>query len=239
MWQFKESVRGIGEACRAFETPVTGGNVSFYNEGPRGAVDPTPVIGMIGIIERKGRNPEPITAFFKNEGDAILLFGETREEIGGSVYLALLHGRKAGRPPRVDLARERALQRLMAEAAAAGWLASAHDCSDGGLAVALAESCLMEEVRQIGAAVHLPEGKIRTDALLFGESAGRIVVSCLRRHVGALEALAGRHGVVCAVIGRVGGPRLSILPWIDAPVDELSDAWRGGLRRALEPQAAA
>jgi len=287
MWQFKECVRGIGDACRAFGTPVTGGNVSFYNEGPRGAIDPTPVIGMIGVIEAGSRKREvgkgriqpprpadhislgrggpassaqggsasggslqlPLTSSFKDEGDAILLFGETREELGGSEYLAVIHGRKAGKPPRVDLQREVALQRLMVEAASEGLLASAHDCSDGGLAVALAESCIMNEDSLIGATVQFgirsaefgmntPHSAfriphLRTDALLFGETAGRIVASCRRHHLERLEFLAKRHGVPAAVIGRVGGKHLAIGSWIDAPVDELSDVWRSGLARGL------
>ncbi|MBI4003632.1 MAG: phosphoribosylformylglycinamidine synthase subunit PurL [Candidatus Omnitrophica bacterium] len=146
MWQFKGCVRGIADACRAFDTPVTGGNVSFYNESPRGAIDPTPVIGMIGTITF-----QPLTANFKDEGDAILLLGETREELGGSEYLATIHGRKAGKPPRVDLKAERALQEFMVEAASRGLVKSAHDCSDGGLAVAIAESCIMDEAHLIGA----------------------------------------------------------------------------------------
>jgi len=253
MWQFKECVRGIAEACRAFQTPVTGGNVSFYNEGPRGAVDPTPVIGMIGLIECGMWNAEcgmgPITANFKDEGDAVILLGETREELGGSEYLAVIHKRKAGRPPRIDLAAESALQQLMLALAAQELLKSAHDCSEGGLAVALAECCIMEPSHLIGATVSLPgptlaragagrppaggRRPIRTDALLFGESAGRIVISCARFHVERIEHLAARHQVPLALIGRVGGAHLRIDPWIEVSVDELSEAWRTGLRTAL------
>ena len=274
MWQFKECVRGIAEACRAFQTPVTGGNVSFYNEGPRGAIDPTPVIGMIGIIEgvggrRQGAGesraprppgpiftraeagmphaPELLTANFKNPDDVIFLLGETREELGGSEYLALIHGRKAGRPPRVDLQQEHALQRLMAEAAAQRLLRSAHDCSEGGLAVALAESCIMDPHHLIGATVQFgfrnaefgmknTRSAIRTDALLFGESAGRIIVSCDPRHAEAIEQLARQHKLPVARLGRVGGTRLAIAPWIDESVDVLSEAWRGGLLTALHGQ---
>ncbi|MBI3321927.1 MAG: phosphoribosylformylglycinamidine synthase subunit PurL [Candidatus Omnitrophica bacterium] len=261
MWQFKECVRGIAEACRAFGTPVTGGNVSFYNEGPRGAIDPTPVIGMIGLIEGvqgsrvkvqgKGRRPleprtsnlEPLTAFFKNDGDAIVLFGETKEELGGSEYLACCHRRKAGCPPRVDLAQERALHRLMIEASRREFIKSAHDCSEGGLAVALAECCMMDEQHLLGATVQFRMAhaacRIRTDAFLFGESAGRIVVTCERYHLEPLEHLARRYGVAAAPIGRVGGKHLVIGSWIDAPVDELNAAWRSGLPGALSPAPSA
>jgi phosphoribosylformylglycinamidine synthase len=242
-----------------FRTPVTGGNVSFYNEGPRGAIDPTPVIGMIGLIDQKAvsrrqkaeHSPQPITSNFKDEGNAIILLGETREELGGSEYLAVIHRRKRGRPPRVNLAQERALQKLMLAAHAAGLLKSAHDCSEGGLAITLAECCIMDEARLIGALVDVskisatrhggsanpcggqnPKSKIRVDALLFGESAGRIVVSCERGAGEPVLSLAKRHGVAAAVIGRVDGARLSIGTWLDVPVDELSHAWRSGLRNA-------
>ncbi len=269
MWQFKECVRGISEACRAFETPVTGGNVSLYNEGPRGAIDPTPVIGMIGLIQASGSklqasgkkrslqpaagSRQPITANFKNEGDLIVLLGQTREELGGSEYLSLLHGRKVGKPPRVDLQHEHRLHQLMIEAAAQGLVQSAHDCSDGGLAVALAESCIMDAERLIGAAVSSlpgptagagqpprpdrrggPVSSFRVEALLFGESAGRIVISCARHQLERFEYLTQRHRVPCALIGRVGGSRLLIDPWIDAPLEDLSTAWRNSVTHTFK-----
>ena len=228
MWQFKECIRGISEACRAFATPVTGGNVSFYNEGPRGAIDPTPVIGMVGLIESHGE--APLTAPFKDEGDLVVLLGETDEALGGSEYLAVLHGRKAGRPPQVNLAQEAALQQLVLEASRAGLLKSAHDCSEGGLAVALAECCLMDARHQRGATLDLARAPsrrhLRSDARLFGESAGRIVVSCEPRHAEALQGLARTRGVAAGLLGRVGGAWLSLPPWLQVSVDELDDAWR-------------
>ena len=237
MWQFKECVRGIAEACRAFGTPVTGGNVSFYNESPRGAIDPTPVIGMVGLIECGMGNAEcgmqPITASFKQEGDAILLFGETREELGGSEYLKLIHHRKQGRPPACDLPSERRLGHLMLELAHRGLIKSAHDCSEGGLAVALAECCITEPEHLIGAALDLSPVtchlSLRPDALLFGESAGRIVVTCERYHQERIEALAKRVRVPLTTLGRVGGTRLVIRPRIDLTVEQLSRVWRAGL----------
>jgi len=228
MWQFAQCVRGIAEACRAFGTPVTGGNVSFYNESPRGAIDPTPVIGMIGLIQTS-----PMTAGFKDEGDVILLLGETKEELGGSEYLKVIHRRKQGRPPRVSLNAECRLQRLMLEAQGRTLLKSAHDCSEGGLAVALAESCVSEPGHLIGAVVEFrtPHSalRIRPDALLFGESASRIVVTCEPTQSRALQVLAAKRQVPCAVLGRVGGSRLRIGPWIDVPLEELNRAWRGAL----------
>ncbi|MBI3323563.1 MAG: phosphoribosylformylglycinamidine synthase II, partial [Candidatus Omnitrophica bacterium] len=196
MWQFAECVKGITEACRVFATPVTGGNVSLYNESPRGAIDPTPVIGMIGLLEDDRR---PLTAGFKDEDDAILLLGETKEELGGSEYLKVIHERKQGRPPRLNLSAELRLQRLALEAHGLGLLKSAHDCSEGGLAVALAECCLADPDHLIGAtmAIRNPQSaiRIRPDAWLFGESAGRIVVTCEPSQQRTLEALAATRRV--------------------------------------------
>ncbi len=227
MWQFAECVRGIADACRAFETPVIGGNVSLYNESPSGPVDPTPVIGMVGVIEG---GQKPITASFKDAGDIIVLLGETREELGGSAYLADIHGLKAGLAPRVDLDNERALQRVVIEAAKEGSLKSAHDCSDGGLAVALAESCIMDSGRRIGASIEnvscAGAVKMRLDAWLFGESSGRLVATCAPDKLEALKASAERHRLALSVLGKVGGRRLVIGEAIDVPVDALNEAWR-------------
>ncbi len=249
MWQFKESVKGISEACRAFKIPVTGGNVSFYNEGPRAAIDPTPVIGVIGLVE----GPSPVSAVFQADGDAIILLGQTREELGGSEYLSLIHHRKAGRPPRVDFEKERALQELLPLLAGEAILRSAHDCSDGGLAVALAECCVMSPERRLGARVDLSlvagplsrstqagrgRGSLRPDAVLFGESAGRVILSCEPRHVGRVRELAVRRGLRATVLGRIGGSRFTLAPWIDLHVDEVNAAWRSGLPDALQTGAA-
>ncbi|MBI3010609.1 MAG: hypothetical protein HYY57_06485 [Candidatus Omnitrophica bacterium] len=179
-----------------------------------------------------------MTASFKDEGDSILLLGKTKEELGASEYLALIHGRRQGRPPRADLANERALQKLMLAAFSAGLLKSAHDCSEGGLAVALAESCILEPERLLGARVRIPPEasalRIREDALLFGETSGRIVVSCSSGSVEPLLQLSTRYGISAWVIGRVGGSRLEINASIDSPVEELSDIWHTALSRALD-----
>ncbi len=283
MWQLRHAIRGLSDACRAFATPVTGGNVSLYNESPQGAIDPTPVIGMIGIVEgargrRPGaggrRQPPPtaprpsvVTTGFKHEGDAILLLGTTRDELGGSEYLKVIHGLKRGRPPRVSLAGERAVQRAVLAMIATGKIQSAHDCSDGGLAVTLAECCFTGE-RRLGATIDAPPAPrpppLRAEAWLFGESQGRIVVSCAADDATVVARIAKRYGVPCAQIGSVGretssrgtsgahptpralgvgfpglvgGPRLRIGAWIDVPVDELAGVWSTAIDRRMDPRA--
>ncbi|MBI4354832.1 MAG: phosphoribosylformylglycinamidine synthase subunit PurL [Candidatus Omnitrophica bacterium] len=238
MWQFKRAVEGIASACRALHTPVTGGNVSFYNESPQGAVDPTPVIGMIGLIEDSS---SLVTTAFKADGDAILLLGETKDELGATEYLKVIHDLKRGRPPLIDLEREAAVQRVVISAARQGWLHSAHDGSEGGLAVAMAESCLADPDRMFGARITeeavYPARLRRTrrlDTQLFGESASRIIVSCAPSAVTRLTALAQRSGVPCTRLGTVGGKRCAIGSWIDLPLAVLSEAWRTSIPQAME-----
>src|SRR5882724_797883 len=185
-WQLRESVRGLAEACRVFNAPVTGGNVSLYNQSPNGPIDPTPTVAMVGLIEK----PEHITTqWFKDEGDAIILLGDMVDTgdpllgLGGSAYLQRIHGLKTGTPPRCDLVKEKDLHLALRSLIYSGAVKSAHDCSEGGLAVALAECCISQQIaretpRLIGAEIDLsalPE--TRLDALLFGESQGRVVIS--------------------------------------------------------------
>jgi phosphoribosylformylglycinamidine synthase len=174
-YQFQEAVAGIGEACVALDTPVTGGNVSFYNESPTGSVHPTPVIGMLGVID----SIEHVTrSTFRNEGDSIVLLGDCTGEIGGSEYLASVHGVTGGAPPACDLASERAVINTLLEAIHAGVIASAHDCSDGGLAIAMAECIMSDPDRMVGAEVDLTAwDSLPLRAVLFGEAQGRIIVS--------------------------------------------------------------
>ena len=234
MWQFKECVRGISEACRVFETPVTGGNVSLYNESPKGAIDPTPVIGMVGLIRATtDAVPVPMTMSFKDEGDLILVLGQTREELGGSEYLKLVHHRKQGRPPAVNLQHERRLHRVMLDAYAHGLLKSAHDCSEGGLAVTIAESCIAEADHLIGAVIEAPDISLRPDAWLFGESAGRIVASCNPSSASQLERIARTHEVPISVLGHVGGRQFVVGSWINLSVEAASTAWRTSLAKRL------
>ncbi len=232
MWQFAEAVRGMAEACRALETPVTGGNVSFYNESLETAIFPTPVVGMVGLLTDIHH---ATSQWFKAAGDLVFLLGETREELGGSEYLKLVHGLEVGRPPRLDLARERAVQAACLEAIQAGIVRSAHDCAHGGLAVTLAECCMTGPGLQVGATLRLPDD-LRPDALLFGESASRIVVSVPPEGGGRLQAIAAHHGVPCAELGGVGGEQLILRGrrfTLAAAVEELAHAWRTGLSALL------
>jgi phosphoribosylformylglycinamidine synthase len=223
-WQFRRAVEGMSEACRYFNTPVTGGNVSFYNETGGEAIFPTPTVGMVGLLDDVTKH---CTQHFKQAGDKIILLGDTFDELGGSEYLNVLHGQTRGRPPALDLGREKALQQLVPAAIRAGLAASAHDLSEGGLAVALAECCIGGEV---GATLELSSGGLRTDSLLFGESQGRVIISTEPEKAGRLLALAAEHGVPARVTGAVGGRELKISVdgniRIQLPVEELAKKWR-------------
>ncbi len=236
--QLSEAVAGIGEACRALETPVTGGNVSLYNENPRGAIYPTPTIGMIGVLE----SPAHATAMgFRGEGDAIILLGESTAELGASEYLKTVHGRVAGAPPRVDLDAERRLQQVLLEEIRAGRLRSAHDCSDGGLAVALAECAIASEARPLGIEVELG-GMVPRTAHLFGEAQGRAVVSCRPEDAETVIATAHRHGVPVERIGTVGEERGTFRIRVGdtelaAPSAELAGIYYAAIPRRMEGEA--
>jgi phosphoribosylformylglycinamidine synthase len=228
MWAFVESVRGMGDACRALATPVVSGNVSFYNETAGvGAIPPTPTIGMVGLLEDVSR---AVGSAFRAAGDAVVVLGETREEIGASEYLAVRHGIERGAPPALDLAAERRLHGLLAEAARRALLRSSHDASEGGLAVALAESAMRGAV---GLRVELPASGVSREALLFGESASRAVVSCRPERLGELLALARSCGVPAHAAGEAGGDRIRIGPGVDVALREAHDLWRRTLPEAL------
>ncbi|MFI5395142.1 MAG: phosphoribosylformylglycinamidine synthase subunit PurL [Candidatus Binatia bacterium] len=229
MWQFAESVRGIRDACLAIGVPVVSGNVSFYNETDGRAIPPTPTIAMVGLLEDMDRHT---TQWFKAEGDSIVLLGRTREELGGSEYLALTQGAARGAPPWIDLAVEKQVQHVCAAAIAEGLVRSAHDVSDGGLAVALAECCISAPEHPRGAVIDL-QGDIRPDALLFGESQSRIIVSLRRQHLSRLRELAAAADVPLTVLGEVRGRRLVISPLIDVELEDLSRMWSGALQRRM------
>ena len=222
-FQLRESTAGMAEACEKLGTPVTGGNVSLYNESPAGAVYPTPVIGMVGLID----DLDNIThANFSTEGDTVVLLGVPTAELGGSEYLARVHHLVAGSPPRCDLDGERNLIDALLASIDAGAVRSAHDCSDGGLAVALAESCILDRGRPLGADIDLSSfDELPTRAVLFGEGQARIIIST--PDPAALHEIAHRHGVTSTTIGtvasaddpleiRVGNRTLAAsLPWLD------------------------
>jgi phosphoribosylformylglycinamidine synthase len=202
-FQFREACRGIAEACRAFDTPVTGGNVSLYNESPTGAIDPTPTVGMVGLLRDLSAR---VPSHFQAPGDPIVLAGTTRGHLGGSSYWEVIHGFLGGPPPPIDLDAERRLQRFLVAAAEARVLRSAHDCSDGGFAVALAEACFGDPYAAgpLGAEVALPGAAgASPEALLYGEDAARAVLSCRPGELPRLLELAEAHGVPARAIGVV------------------------------------
>jgi phosphoribosylformylglycinamidine synthase len=273
-WQIKESVRGLAEACRAFNAPVTGGNCSLYNQSPAGPIDPTPTVAVVGIIEK----PEHVTTqWFKDAGDAIILLGDAVDQddpllgLGGSAYLQVVHGQKNGAPPRCDLETARTLHTTLLGLIQSGLVRSAHDCSEGGLAVCLAESCISQLVARetpglIGATVDLtaaiqqraadvPSAEptssadeksqncrqdagstLRHDALLFGETQSRVVITCKPLDAVKVVERAKLMGVPAAQIGRVGGDPLTIKTAageFSAPVAELHDVWWNSIARAM------
>ncbi len=225
MWQFSESVKGISNACRTLGIPVVSGNVSFYNETSGESIFPTPTIGMVGLIEDLSLHT---TIWFKDEGDVILLLGDMGAELGGSEYLKVKHGLERGMPPGIDLKKAKSVDEACLNAIKAGIIKSAHDLSEGGLAVALAESCLAPE-REVGVSVKCHSGGERADALLFGESQSRIIVSVAPGDLEKLNAIASEKGVTLSELGRVGGERLFIDGFIDLELSVIRDAWEGAL----------
>ncbi|HEX9123668.1 MAG TPA: phosphoribosylformylglycinamidine synthase subunit PurL [Actinomycetota bacterium] len=226
MWQFAESIQGMADACRALETPVTGGNVSFYNESGDSAIWPTPVIGMLGLIEDYRLLVRP---GFSGSGLPIYLLGETFPELGGSEFAEVVLGTLAGRPPALDLDREALLQRLLVDAAAADLLDSAHDCSDGGLAVTLVESAIAGDT---GFAANLP-GDVPWYVTLFSESASRAVVSVAPERADGLEELAVARGVPFSRLGETGGPRMVFDGLLDLAVEDVRGLYEDAIPRLL------
>ena len=230
-YQLAEAINGMAAAARALNTPVISGNVSLYNESLGRAIYPTPIVGMLGLIE----GGQPVPSAYQSEGDIVLLLGDPAADdssLGGSTYLAVLCGVIAGRPVLLDLQREWALQRFMLEASHAGLIRSAHDCSDGGLLVALAECSLWSGFGFEGE-LTLPQPSLATAALLFGEAPSRIIVSVAAEQVPTLSRLAAFRGVPITRLGRVGGHHVSIGPDLEVPVTQLYSAWRHGLSQAL------
>ena len=240
MWEFSETIDGIAEACTAFDTPVTGGNVSFYNETEGSGIFPTPVIGMVGVVEDVRHIT---TQWFKREGDVIILLGETADDLGGSEYHVFKTGRVEGPVPVLDLDRERAVSELCLKLIREGVIQSAHDCSDGGLAIALAECSFSSYRRQaIGFDVDL-KGPLSSAALLFSETPSRIVISAPESAVDDVIAAAAAHSVPASILGTTSGDRIRIrvneAPIVDRTISEVEQAWRFSLARVLQSPAAA
>jgi phosphoribosylformylglycinamidine synthase subunit PurL len=231
-WQLREAVEGLAEACQQFGTPVTGGNVSLYNQNPKGAIDPTPTVGMVGLIPEE----QFITRqFFQDAGDVVFLVGPVGVELGGSHYLKVVHGRKEGRPPRLDYERELAVHSAVLALIRNGMAKSAHDCSEGGLAVALAECCISGEKR-IGAEIRLSGRNLREDQVLFNEDQSRVIVSVSSNDAIATEAICRQRGVPVFRLGQVGGAALvlttgeSTVRW---SLDQLFDSWYTAIARIM------
>lgn len=224
-WQFSEAIRGMSDACRAFGTPVTGGNVSFYNENPEGAIYPTPTIGMLGLIDD---STKAVSQYFKHSGDHIILLGKECTEFGGSEYLKQIHGQIKGMPPIVDLEREKRLYTLMLTLIDHQLLSSAHDCSDGGLLVTLAESCFSPQDENRGILInYTPQG--RADLAYFGEAHSRIVISVTPAKLQATLQIIQSSGFEHQVLGVVKGTAFHLQDVMNIPVLELRMAWQDSL----------
>jgi phosphoribosylformylglycinamidine synthase II len=241
-WDLEETVAGLAQACRVLDLPIVSGNVSLYNEstfpargevgsprsgqpdgGGESAIYPTPVIGMVGVLQDYGRRLE---AGLRNEGDFVLLVGSSHNDLGGSEYLKVEHERVAGRPPALDLAREKATHKLMLEAAGADLLRSAHDCSDGGMLVALAECCLLGGIG-VRCPPLKPEAPVRLDSAFFGESPSRFIVSVASRAMPEMQTLARRYRVEISLIGLAGGDVIEFEGQFKVSLSEMRQAWEG------------
>ena len=225
-WEMEETIAGLAHACRAFELPIVSGNVSLYNDSSgESAIYPTPVVGMVGLIDDYGKR---LSAGLRGEGDFVLLIGSSQNDLGGSEYLKVEHGLVAGRPPALDLARERAVDRLVLAAAENGLLQSAHDCAEGGMLVALAECCLLGGIGVRCPAIR-PEVPLRMDAAFFGESPSRFIVSLSSRAMPELQSLARRHHVEISLLGLAGGDSIQFEGQFRLPLAEIRQAWEGAL----------
>jgi phosphoribosylformylglycinamidine synthase len=244
MWQFARAVEGMAEACRILDIPITGGNVSLYNETEGRAVYPTPVVGVVGLIDDASR---VVGRAFRERDAVVVLVGSSAADLGGSEYLKVVHGLVRGVPPALDLPRERAVQQLLVSAVGDGLIQSAHDCAEGGLAVTLAECCF--ETGGIGADVDVPLTPMpighpdwAVTGTLFGESASRVILSVGASNREQLLERAQRAGVPARIIGRTGGARLRISvdghTEMDVDVAEAEQIWATGLSRYFESRAA-
>lgn len=241
MWQFVMAIEGLKDACEHLNVPVVSGNVSFYNETNGLSIYPTPMLGMVGLIEQV---EWVTTQWFKEQDDVVILLGATREDLGGSEYLKVIHAREQGSPPFLNMEAEKALHGCVLTLIRAGLVQSAHDCSDGGVAVALAESCMSGPGRPLGAVIELSLGRFRQDAVLFGESQSRVVLSVKPANRQTVLDRARELGVPADVIGTVAGDRLQVslkderalMRVIDLPVADLHERWACSIERTLESE---
>lgn len=233
-WQFEKCIEGLSHACTVLNTPIVSGNVSFYNENPKGAIDPSPMVGMVGLIEDADKH---VTQEFKNQGDIIVLLGENRGDLSGSEYLYLIHGLKKGNP-QINIEQEKLLHDTVLSAIGSDIVNSAHDLSEGGLAVALSESAISDSNKMLGASIELKKDGMRADEVLFGEAPSRIVVTLNKTNLPKLQDIARKNSISCQVIGTVEGNGLSIKidgnVAVDMPVSKLSQAWRNAITSRLK-----
>lgn len=232
MWQFEQAINGMTEACLKLKTPVVSGNVSFYNETEGTAIYPTPTVGMVGLIENTNTH---MTQWFKNDEDIIVLLGETKEEFGGSEYLKQIHGKVIGTPPELDLDMELKLIELLLKASEEGIINSAHDISEGGLAVAICESCFTPS-GPLGVEISVPSA-MREDAILFSETQGRTIVSLNNKNLNNLKLLADKLDLPMQTIGRVKGTRLLIEDLVNIPISKAYNKWAQGFENILKSYA--
>jgi len=225
-WQFCRAVDGLAEGCRQLETPVVGGNVSFYNESFGEAIYPTPVVGMLGLLDDVDNR---VGSAFIREGDLVVLLGETKDELGGSEYLKVIHGKVAGPPPSIDWVAEKGLIEALTLASESDLLSSAHDLSEGGLAVALAESCIQGGT---GSSVKLA-GDLPLHVLLFSESQSRALVSLEPEKLEALKEIAHKLGVPLEVIGRTGGDSLEVEGTFSISLEKVKDIYMNSLEKMI------
>ena len=241
MWQFSLCVDGIAVACEKLKIPVVSGNVSFYNETNGIGIYPSPIVGVVGLVHPL---EDLMSPWFKQPGDLVVLLGETREELGVTEYLRVIHGRERGFPPEINLDQEQQVLLCVREAIQGRLIRSAHDLSEGGLAIALVESCLLHPVQPLGVQVDLDRpGDIRLDAVLFGESQSRILISLQEKEFGSLSGLAEKHGVKLTLLGKTGGDRFKIhlrdggARLIDLSLDRMASVWENTLEKGARNQS--
>jgi phosphoribosylformylglycinamidine synthase subunit PurL len=229
-WQFKESIAGMGEACKVLETPVTGGNVSFYNESDKWRVYPTPVIGMIGLID----DVKKVTpSAFQNAGDLVYLIGETKNELGGTEYLRQIFDKVAGLPPEIDMQLEKRTNDTVLNAIKSGYVVSAHDLSDGGLSIALAECCLINKSKPVGISAHI-SSDLKDNQLLFSESQSRYLVSIKPESKSDFESLCETNTLEFQTIGKTGGDTFSINDLFQVSLSDLIDIYYNTIPRIMD-----